>query len=79
MSEETAINETAAKSEKKRNTILTVLSFVFIIAGGIWILSLFFDFNRYETTNNAQVESYISSVTARATGYIAAIHFEANQ
>jgi membrane fusion protein (multidrug efflux system) len=79
MSEETAINETALKSEKKRNTILTVLSFVFIIAGGIWILSLFFDFNRYETTNNAQVESYINSVTARATGHVAAIYFEANQ
>jgi membrane fusion protein (multidrug efflux system) len=79
MSEETAINETAAKSEKKRNTILTILSFAFIIGGGIWILSLFFDFHRYETTNNAQVESYISNVTARATGYIASIHFEANQ
>jgi membrane fusion protein (multidrug efflux system) len=79
MSEENAINETALKSEKKRNTILTILSFVFIIGGGIWILSLFFDFHRYETTNNAQVESYINSVTARATGYIAAIHFDANQ
>jgi membrane fusion protein (multidrug efflux system) len=79
MSEENTNNEAALKSEKNRNTILTVLSFVFIIAGGIWILSLFFDFNRYETTNNAQVESYINSVTARATGHIAKINFEANQ
>lgn len=78
MSEETTINETA-KSEKRRNTILTVLSFVFIIAGGIWILSLFFDFHQYETTNNAQVESYISSVTARATGHVKAINFDSHQ
>ncbi|PKB15364.1 HlyD family secretion protein [Flavobacterium sp. 5] len=79
MSEENESNEIALKSEKKRNRILTVLSFIFILIGGIWILSLFFDFHRYETTNNAQVESYISSVTARATGHIVEIRFEANQ
>jgi len=79
MSEDNATNEAIVKSEKKRNTILTILSFAFIIGGAIWILSLFFDFHRYETTNNAQVESYINSVTARATGHVASIHFEANQ
>ncbi|WP_281321817.1 HlyD family secretion protein [Flavobacterium aestivum] len=79
MSEENTTNEAAAKSEKRRNTILTILSFVFIIGGGIWILSLFFDFHRYETTNNAQVESYINSVTARATGHVAVIHFDSHQ
>jgi membrane fusion protein (multidrug efflux system) len=79
MSEDSTANETVLKSEKRRNTILTILSFVFIIAGGIWILSLFFDFHRYETTNNAQVESYINNVTARATGYITEIRFEANE
>jgi membrane fusion protein (multidrug efflux system) len=79
MSEENTTNGATAKSEKRRNTILTILSFVFIIGGGIWILSLFFDFHRYETTNNAQVESYISSVTARATGHVAVIHFDSHQ
>ena len=79
MSEENKSNEIALKSEKKRNRILTILSFVFILTGGIWILSLFFDFHRYETTNNAQVESYINSVTARVTGHIVEIRFEANQ
>jgi membrane fusion protein, multidrug efflux system len=79
MSEEKINDEIALKSEKKRNRILTILSFVFIVMGGIWILSLFFDFHRYETTNNAQVESYINNVTARATGYIVEIRFEANQ
>jgi len=79
MSEDNTTNEAAVKSEKKRNTILTILSFVFIIGGGIWILSLFFDFHRYETTNNAQVESYISSITARATGHVKAIRFDSNQ
>lgn len=79
MSEDQNDNEIAIKSEKKRNKILKVLSFVFIIMGGVWILSLFFDFNKYETTNNAQVESYVNNVTSRATGYIVAIRFEANQ
>lgn len=78
MSEENPQNETIAK-EKKRNTILTVLSFIFLIAGGFWILSLFFDFSNYETTNNAQVEAYINNVSARATGHINEIRFETNQ
>lgn len=79
MSEDNTTSEAASKSEKRRNTILTILSFVFIIGGGIWILSLFFDFHRYETTNNAQVESYINSVTARATGHVAVIRFDSHQ
>jgi membrane fusion protein (multidrug efflux system) len=79
MSEESANNEAVQKKEKKRNTILTILSFVFLLAGGFWIVSLFFDFSNYETTNNAQVESYINNIAARATGHIKEIRFEANQ
>ncbi|MNQ13250.1 Multidrug export protein EmrA [compost metagenome] len=79
MSEENAPNEAVQKKDKKRNTVLTVLSFIFLIAGALWILSLFFDFSNYETTNNAQVEAYINSVSARATGHIKEIRFEANQ
>jgi membrane fusion protein (multidrug efflux system) len=78
MSEENVPNQTQ-KADKKRNTILTVLSFVFLIAGGFWIISLFFDFSNHETTNNAQVEAYINNVAARATGHIKEIRFEANQ
>jgi membrane fusion protein (multidrug efflux system) len=79
MSEESANNEVVQKKEKKRNTILTILSFVFLLVGGFWIVSLFFDFSNYETTNNAQVESYINNIAARATGHIKEIRFEANQ
>lgn len=79
MSEENTNTEAVQNTEKKRNTILTVLSFVFLIAGGLWILSLFFDFSRYETTNNAQVDAYMNNIAARATGHIATIQFEANQ
>lgn len=79
MSEKDAPNEAIQKNDKKRNTVLTVLSFIFLIAGALWILTLFFDFSTYETTNNAQVEAYINSVSARATGHIKEIKFEANQ
>lgn len=79
MSEETAKNVSVQNTEKKRNTILTVLSFIFLLAGGLWILSLFFDFSRYETTNNAQVDAYMNNIAARATAHIKAIKFEANQ
>lgn len=79
MSEEGAQNVAIESKEKKRNRILTILSFIFLIAGGLWIISLFFDFSNYETTNNAQIEAYINSVSARATGHIKEIRFEANQ
>lgn len=78
MSEETMPKETQ-KADKKRNTILTILSFAFLIAGAVWILSLFFDFSNHESTNNAQIEAYINNVSARATGHIKEIRFEANQ
>jgi membrane fusion protein (multidrug efflux system) len=78
MSEENPQDETIRK-DKKRNRILTVVSIIFLIAGGFWILSLFFDFSNYETTNNAQVEAYINNVSARATGHIKVIRFETNQ
>ncbi|PWB27174.1 HlyD family secretion protein [Flavobacterium sp. HTF] len=78
MSEENKPGE-AIQKDKKRNTILTILSFVFLAGGGFWILSLFFDFSNYETTNNAQVEAYINNVSARASGHIKEIRFEANQ
>jgi membrane fusion protein, multidrug efflux system len=79
MSEEATQNETTQNTDKKRNRILTILSFVFLVVGGLWILSLFFDFSRYESTNNAQVESYINNIAARATGYISVIKYDANQ
>ena len=79
MNEENTPNEPVQKEDKKRNTLLKILSFAFLIAGGIWILSLFFDFKSYESTNNAQVESYINNIAARATGHIIDIKFEANQ
>jgi len=79
MSEANTQNVAIQKSEKRRNRVLTILSFVFLIAGGLWILSLFFDFSTYETTNNAQVEAYLNNIVARATGHIKEIKFESNQ
>ncbi|GAA3749135.1 HlyD family secretion protein [Flavobacterium ginsengisoli] len=79
MSEADIQNSAIQKSEKRRNRVLTILSFVFLITGGLWILSLFFDFSSYETTNNAQVEAYMNNIVARATGHIKEIKFESNQ
>jgi len=79
MSEETANKAALQQTEKKRNSILTLLSFVFLLGGCFWILSLFFNFSNYESTNNAQVETYINAIAARVTGHIVAIKFEANQ
>ena len=79
MDEQNEIEEAKQKAAKRRNRFLTILSFVFLIAGAFWVLSLFFDFGNYETTNNAQVEAYINNVTARATGHIKEIRFDAHE
>ncbi|MGG7036929.1 MAG: HlyD family secretion protein [Flavobacterium sp.] len=79
MSEEESKQAAAQQADKKRNTVLTVLSYIFLIAGGLWIVNLFFDFSNYESTNNAQVEAYLNNVASRVTGHIKEIRFESNQ
>lgn len=79
MDEQIEKDEAGHKAAKRRNLVLTILSFVFLLAGAFWIVSLFFDFSTYETTNNAQVEAYINNVTARATGHIKEIRFDAHE
>ena len=41
MDEQNEIEEAKQKAAKRRNRFLTILSFVFLIAGAFWVLSLF--------------------------------------
>jgi len=75
-------HQETAKKLKKVRTVRYVLSTVgiVIVILGIWQLArLLLDYKQNETTNNAQVEQYISPINVRASGYIRSIRFTEHQ
>lgn len=51
-----------------------------LAAWGLWtIISLFADYKSSETTDDAQVEQYLSPVNIRVSGYIRKIYFTEHQ
>lgn len=75
-------HENKKKRMKKLRGVQLVMSVVglAIIAWGLWeIVALFMDYRWKETTNDAQVEQYLSPVNLRASGYIKKICFTEHQ
>jgi membrane fusion protein (multidrug efflux system) len=61
------------------NIAITIIAIMLIVAG-IYYFIQYWGFSRhYEETNDAQVESYINPVSARAGGYIEHVKFEEHQ
>lgn len=73
--------ETMKKLKKQRvRQIIASLIGVAILAFGLWkIVCLFLDYSSNETSNDAQIEQYISPVNLRASGYIAKVYFREHQ
>lgn len=73
--------ETRKKLKKQRvRQIIASLIGVAILAFGLWkIVCLFLDYNSNETSNDAQIEQYISPVNLRASGYIVKVCFREHQ
>ena len=73
--------ETAKKLKKQRTRqIVASLIGIAILVFGLWkIVCLFLDYSSNETSNDAQIEQYISPVNLRASGYIAKIYFKEHQ
>lgn len=73
--------ETMKKLKKQRvRQIVASLIGVAILAFGLWkIVCLFLDYSSNETSNDAQIEQYISPVNLRASGYIAKVCFREHQ
>ena len=61
------------------NIILTIIAVLIIIAGALWLIQYCCYSAHYEETNDAQVESYINPVSARAGGYIQRVCFDEHQ
>jgi membrane fusion protein (multidrug efflux system) len=61
------------------NLAITIIAILLIVTG-IYYFIQYWGFSRhYEETNDAQVESYINPVSARAGGYIEHVKFEEHQ
>ena len=71
------LQEKALKLKKQRRNriIASLLGIAILVWGVIEVAFLFLDYKQTETSNDAQIEQYISPVNLRASGYIKKIYF----
>lgn len=67
------------EQKNKSGKILTILGVIILCMGLVWIGALLWGFDKTTTTDDAQVEQYISSINVRASGYIHEIRFTEHQ
>lgn len=73
--------ETARKLRKQRSRrrLVSLAGLLVLLAGIVQVVLLFTGYKRAETSNDAQIEQYISPVNLRASGYIRKICFTEHQ
>ena len=64
------------KKQRRRQLVASAIGVAVLIWGAIKIIGIFIDYKSTETSNDAQVEQYLSPVNLRATGYIKKIYFQ---
>lgn len=67
------------KKQRRNRIIASLLGIIILIGGVVEAAFLFLDYKHTETSNDAQVEQYISPVNLRASGYIKKIYFTEHQ
>lgn len=65
--------------KKKSNTLMSIVAILILITAVSIFAIYLINASDYEQTNDAQVESYINPVSARASGYITKVMFEEHQ
>ena len=63
------------KKQRARQMIVSLIGVAVLVWGLIEVVFMFLDFKNNETSNDAQIEQYLSPVNLRATGYIKKIYF----
>jgi membrane fusion protein (multidrug efflux system) len=61
------------------NIVITIIGIVMVLTGAVYFFRYWQYSNAYEETNDAQVDSYINPVSARAGGYIRQVRFNEHQ
>ena len=59
--------------------VVSLMGTAIMVWGVIQVVCLFLDYKNSETSNDAQIEQYISPVNLRASGYIKKIYFTEHQ
>ena len=67
------------KKQRRRQRVASAFGILILLVGLLQVIQLFTDYRLNETSNDAQVEQYISPVNLRASGYIKKICFTEHQ
>ncbi|MDR2236967.1 MAG: HlyD family secretion protein [Chryseobacterium sp.] len=67
------------QKEKRINKTITLLAWILIISGVTGMVSFYLFSRKNVTTNDAQIEQYITPVSSKVSGFIKTIRFEENQ
>lgn len=68
-----------SKKEERINKTITLLAWILIISGITGMVSFYLFSRRNVTTNDAQIEQYITPVSSKVSGFIKVIRFNENQ
>lgn len=67
------------QKEKRINKSITLLAWILIISGITGMVSFYLFSRKNVTTNDAQIEQYITPVSSKVSGFIKTIQFNENQ
>ena len=75
------LEQQAAKlrKQRRRQMLASTFGIIILLAGLYQIGMMFFSYKMNETSNDAQIEQYISPVNLRASGYIKKVYFTEHQ
>jgi len=76
---EKAEEQDSRPKQRRLNIILNSISVLLALGGIVWACHYFFQYYRYEITNDATIDQYITPVNARVSGYIKEIRFTEHQ
>ena len=67
------------RKQKTRQMIVSLIGIAILLFGLIKVILIFINYATTESSNDAQIEQYISPVNLRASGYIKKIYFQEHQ
>ena len=79
MENDTEKKQLGKKKTRRSQLVATIVGFLILAWGLVEIICMFLGYKNNETSNDAQIEQYISPVHIRATGYIKKVYFTEHQ
>ena len=67
------------RRQRTRQIVASIFGIAILVCGIVKTSMIFLDYNNTETSNDAQIEQYISPVNLRASGYIKQVCFTEHQ